>query len=130
MRDGKYTSLDQLECDVDLMCRNTQEYNIEGSQIYEDSVTLWNVFSSAKQRLLEHEAQLAREAGKEKAHQHHHKEKDVSNVDEDEDAMDKTNNDDGGATNDADMNPDESDDDGSRNLNIFENLFALFCVEF
>ena len=62
MKDGKYSTLGQLESDVELMCRNAQEYNIEGSQIFEDSVTLWNVFSSAKTRLLQHEAQMAREA--------------------------------------------------------------------
>lgn len=51
IRDGKYHSLDQLHADIDLMCRNTQEYNIEGSLIYEDSVVLQSVFKSARNRL-------------------------------------------------------------------------------
>lgn len=33
------------------MCRNTQQYNIEGSLIYEDSVVLESVFKSARKRL-------------------------------------------------------------------------------
>ena len=33
IKDNKYSSLDQLQLDIDLMCRNTQEYNIEGSLV-------------------------------------------------------------------------------------------------
>lgn len=105
MKDGKYVTLGQLEADVELMCRNTQEYNIEGSQIYEDSVTLWSVFSSAKTRLLEHEAQMAKEARE--RHQ-----KDAANS-----AADNNNDDDEDTKNNDDDNDlggenDESDDDG------------------
>lgn len=104
MKDGKYVTLGQLEADVELMCRNTQEYNIEGSQIYEDSVTLWSVFSSAKTRLLEHEAQMAKEARE--RHQTAAKEAADNNNDDDEDT--KNNDDD----NDLGGENDESDDDG------------------
>lgn len=51
IKDGKYFSLDQLGQDIDLMCRNTQEYNIEGSLIFEDSIVLQSVFKSARARL-------------------------------------------------------------------------------
>lgn len=33
------------------MCQNTQKYNIEGSLIFEDSVILQSVFSSARQMM-------------------------------------------------------------------------------
>jgi SWI/SNF-related matrix-associated actin-dependent regulator of chromatin subfamily A protein 2/4 len=51
IKENKYQSLDQLELDIELMCRNTQEYNVEGSLIYEDSVVLQLVFKKARSRL-------------------------------------------------------------------------------
>ena len=51
IKDHKYGSLDELHADFDLMCRNTQEYNIEGSLIYEDSVVLHSVFKTLRARL-------------------------------------------------------------------------------
>ena len=88
IRNEKYRSLDDLEKDINLMCQNTQKYNIEGSlvsqtrgqndligrvlikwsiresrietfkfcltclfQIFEDSVILQSVFSSARQMM-------------------------------------------------------------------------------
>ena len=36
---------------MNLMCSNTQQYNIDGSLIYEDSVILKSVFSSAKESM-------------------------------------------------------------------------------
>jgi len=33
------------------LCRNAQTYNEEASLIYEDSIVLYSVFTSAKQRL-------------------------------------------------------------------------------
>jgi len=51
IRNEKYRSLDDLEKDINLMCQNTQKYNIEGSLIFEDSVILQSVFSSARQML-------------------------------------------------------------------------------
>jgi SWI/SNF-related matrix-associated actin-dependent regulator of chromatin subfamily A protein 2/4 len=51
MKDNKYLSMDMLQADIDLMARNTQEYNVEGSLIFDDSITLANVFKSARSRL-------------------------------------------------------------------------------
>ena len=66
IRKETYRSLEDLESDVMLMCANTQRYNIDGSlvspkrpeelyiiffQIFEDSVILQSVFTSAKQML-------------------------------------------------------------------------------
>lgn len=122
MKDGKYSTLGQLESDVELMCRNAQEYNIEGSQIFEDSVTLWNVFSSAKTRLLQHEAQMAREAYEKQmaareaaaaSSANNNNNNESGNEDEDEDDED-TNIKSTGATGDndnAEMD-DDSDDEG------------------
>lgn len=118
MKDGKYMSLDQLESDVDLMCRNTQEYNIEGSQIFEDSVTLWNVFSSAKQRLLEHDAQMAKEAREKQS---------IKDESGDEDENSKANIED---TNDVDMDNDQSDDDGTyKHLHLTHHSAHLTLIE-
>lgn len=112
MKDGKYATLGQLHSDVELMCKNTQEYNIEGSQIYEDSVTLWSVFSTAKQRLLEHEMQLAREAREKRAAEPENNE---SGEDED------------GEGNDVDMdNDDEDDEDDGWYSRIFERKTIIF----
>lgn len=111
MKDGKYGTLGQLESDMELMCRNAQEYNIEGSQIFEDSVTLWNVFSSAKTRLLQHEAQMAKEA-----YERHMAAKEAGggaggggndSGGEDDDDTNKANDD----NNDVDMD-DDSEDEG------------------
>ena len=33
IRNEKYRSLDDLEKDINLMCQNTQKYNIEGSLV-------------------------------------------------------------------------------------------------
>merc|ERR1719247_1964508 len=51
IRAEKYRSLDELEKDINTMCKNAQQYNIEGSLIFEDSVILQSVFTSAKQML-------------------------------------------------------------------------------
>jgi SWI/SNF-related matrix-associated actin-dependent regulator of chromatin subfamily A protein 2/4 len=51
IRAEKYRSLDDLEKDINTMCKNAQQYNIEGSLIFEDSVILQSVFTSAKQML-------------------------------------------------------------------------------
>lgn len=48
----KYRSLDDLEEDFILMCKNAQTYNIEGSIIYEDSIKLQSIFTHARQKLL------------------------------------------------------------------------------
>ncbi|XP_062601986.1 transcription activator BRG1-like, partial [Saccostrea cucullata] len=51
IRDHRYRSVDDLEADVMLLCENAQSYNIEGSLIYEDSIVLKSVFTSARERL-------------------------------------------------------------------------------
>ncbi|KAL7668177.1 hypothetical protein ACOME3_008891 [Neoechinorhynchus agilis] len=51
IRSRYYKSIDHLQEDVELLCRNAQEYNIEGSPIFEDSVVIESVFKSARERL-------------------------------------------------------------------------------
>ncbi|XP_060093391.1 probable global transcription activator SNF2L2 isoform X2 [Heteronotia binoei] len=51
IRNHKYRSLGDLEKDVNLLCLNAQTFNLEGSQIYEDSIVLQSVFKSARQKL-------------------------------------------------------------------------------
>nr|XP_013999057.1 unnamed protein product [Salmo salar] len=38
-----------------LLCHNAQTFNLEGSQIYEDSIVLQSVFKSARQRIVKEE---------------------------------------------------------------------------
>ena len=45
----KYRSLDDLQDDFMLLCRNAQTYNVEGSLIYEDSIMLQSVFTKARE---------------------------------------------------------------------------------
>ncbi|KAI0981627.1 hypothetical protein GJ496_011060, partial [Pomphorhynchus laevis] len=60
LKNSYYKTVDELHKDVDLLCTNAQEYNIEGSMIYEDSLVLQSVFRSARERLdsIEKEAAL------------------------------------------------------------------------
>lgn len=51
----KYRSLGDLEKDVNLLCHNAQTFNLEGSQIYEDSIVLQSVFKSARQKIAKEE---------------------------------------------------------------------------
>uniref|UniRef100_T1JZ96 Uncharacterized protein n=2 Tax=Tetranychus urticae TaxID=32264 RepID=T1JZ96_TETUR len=51
IRDNKYRSLDDLESDFMLLCKNAQAYNVEGSTIFEDSIVLQSVFTSARERI-------------------------------------------------------------------------------
>ncbi|XP_077105239.1 SWI/SNF-related matrix-associated actin-dependent regulator of chromatin subfamily A member 2 isoform X7 [Ranitomeya variabilis] len=51
IRNHKYRSVSDLEKDVMLLCYNAQTFNLEGSQIYEDSIVLQSVFKSARQKL-------------------------------------------------------------------------------
>ncbi|XP_072137849.1 probable global transcription activator SNF2L2 isoform X3 [Mobula birostris] len=55
IRNHKYRSLGDLEKDVTLLCHNAQTYNLEGSQIYEDSIVLQSVFKSARQKIAKEE---------------------------------------------------------------------------
>ncbi|XP_039658878.1 probable global transcription activator SNF2L2 isoform X2 [Perca fluviatilis] len=51
VRNHKYRSVVDLERDVMLLCHNAQTFNLEGSQIYEDSIVLQSVFKSARQKI-------------------------------------------------------------------------------
>nr|CDS30859.1 global transcription activator snf2l2 [Hymenolepis microstoma] len=51
VKDGKYRSMDELEADIILLCKNAQTYNIDGSLIFEDSVVLQTVWTNARQQL-------------------------------------------------------------------------------
>uniref|UniRef100_A0A8C5LR39 SWI/SNF related BAF chromatin remodeling complex subunit ATPase 2 n=1 Tax=Leptobrachium leishanense TaxID=445787 RepID=A0A8C5LR39_9ANUR len=51
IRNHKYRSISDLEKDVMLLCHNAQTFNLEGSQIYEDSIVLQSVFKSARQKI-------------------------------------------------------------------------------
>ncbi|XP_072521061.1 probable global transcription activator SNF2L2 isoform X2 [Salminus brasiliensis] len=57
VRNHKYRSLSDLERDVMLLCHNAQTYNLEGSQIYEDSIVLQSVFRSARQKIAKEESE-------------------------------------------------------------------------
>ncbi|XP_070563985.1 probable global transcription activator SNF2L2 [Ptychodera flava] len=48
IKNHKYRCIDDLERDVMLLCKNAQTYNMEGSQIYEDSIVLQSVFTNAR----------------------------------------------------------------------------------
>lgn len=50
-KDGKYRTLDEFESEFMLLCKNAQLYNVEGSTIYEDSIVLQSVFTSARERI-------------------------------------------------------------------------------
>uniref|UniRef100_A0A8C2ZW34 Si:dkey-226m8.10 n=1 Tax=Cyclopterus lumpus TaxID=8103 RepID=A0A8C2ZW34_CYCLU len=63
VRNHKYRSVVDLEKDVFLLCHNAQTYNLEGSQIYEDSIVIKSVFESARQRIVTDEER--KEANKE-----------------------------------------------------------------
>merc|ERR1712209_74078 len=46
-----YDDMDALEKDFMLMCKNTQQYNEDGSLIFEDSIVLQSVFTNARERI-------------------------------------------------------------------------------
>merc|ERR1719232_1874604 len=46
-----YDDMDALEKDFALMCKNTQQYNEDGSLIFEDSIVLQSVFTNARERI-------------------------------------------------------------------------------
>merc|ERR1712173_354116 len=49
--DDKYDEMDSLERDFMTLCKNTQQYNEDGSLIFEDSIVLQSVFTNARERL-------------------------------------------------------------------------------
>ncbi|XP_020512778.1 probable global transcription activator SNF2L2 [Labrus bergylta] len=63
VRNHKYRSVGDLEKDIFLLCHNAQTYNLEGSQIYEDSIVIKSVFESARQRIVTDEGQKGNVSG-------------------------------------------------------------------
>merc|ERR1712059_246959 len=51
IEDEKYEDMDALERDFMNLCKNTQQYNEDGSLIFEDSIVLQSVFTNARERL-------------------------------------------------------------------------------
>lgn len=51
IRADKYMEVEELERDFIQLCKNAQNYNEETSLIYEDSVVLQSIFTSARQRV-------------------------------------------------------------------------------
>lgn len=51
IEDEKYEDMDALERDFMHLCKNTQQYNEDGSLIFEDSIVLQSVFTNARERL-------------------------------------------------------------------------------
>merc|ERR1712156_125445 len=49
--DDKYDDMDALEKDFALMCKNTQQYNEDGSLIFEDRIVLQSVFTNTRERI-------------------------------------------------------------------------------
>ncbi|GAB6028975.1 putative global transcription activator SNF2L2 [Chamberlinius hualienensis] len=51
VKENRYKSMDELEKDFMLLCKNAQTYNVEDSAIHEDSIVLQSVITSAKERI-------------------------------------------------------------------------------
>ncbi|KAM7249227.1 hypothetical protein ACFE04_019454 [Oxalis oulophora] len=49
--ENRYSSLDDLQSDFNLLCKNAQRYNEESSLIHEDSIVLESVFANAMERV-------------------------------------------------------------------------------
>merc|ERR1711990_571715 len=49
--DEKYDDMSALQKDFMLLCTNTQQYNEDGSLIFEDSIVLQSVFTNARERI-------------------------------------------------------------------------------
>merc|ERR1712130_248352 len=49
--DEKYEDMSALQKDFMQLCTNTQQYNEDGSLIFEDSIVLQSVFTNARERL-------------------------------------------------------------------------------
>lgn len=63
IKEGKYRSVEDFGKDLKLMCKNAQEYNIEGSEIYEDSLILEELYKEARQQLDSGETDIFVEPG-------------------------------------------------------------------
>merc|ERR1711983_667924 len=49
--DEKYEDMSALQKDFMLLCNNPQQYNEDGSLIFEDSIVLQSVFTNARERI-------------------------------------------------------------------------------
>ncbi|GAB6025095.1 putative global transcription activator SNF2L2 [Chamberlinius hualienensis] len=67
IKDHRYRSLDELESDFMLLCKNAQTYNMEGHYLHEDSIVLASVFSDARARLEKGELTIDNNASQSKA---------------------------------------------------------------
>ena len=56
---SKYRSVDDLQEDFHTMCQNAQTYNMEGSQIHDDSLALQVIFREIREKLDKEEAEKA-----------------------------------------------------------------------
>ncbi|XP_055342258.1 transcription activator BRG1-like [Paramacrobiotus metropolitanus] len=63
MQEGKYKTVESFEHDILLMCKNAQEYNVEGSLIYQDSEVLEMVLKECKKQLVAGEKEICIEPG-------------------------------------------------------------------
>ena len=63
LKNHQFRSIDDMERDISLLCKNAQEFNVESSLIYEDSIVLYSVFTEARKRLREDETAKARGGG-------------------------------------------------------------------
>jgi SWI/SNF-related matrix-associated actin-dependent regulator of chromatin subfamily A member 2/4 len=63
IHDDRYRTLEAFEDDIKVMCRNAQEYNVEGSLIYQDSEVLALVYKEAKRQLAAGEKDVFVEPG-------------------------------------------------------------------
>ncbi|XP_067294765.1 probable global transcription activator SNF2L2 isoform X2 [Pseudorasbora parva] len=72
VRNHKYRCIADLEKDIMQMCHNAQTFNLEGSQIFEDSIVLKSVFESARQRIVELSEEDSDAVGSSEADGGHH----------------------------------------------------------
>lgn len=52
IKEGRYKSVNEMGKDVSLLCQNAQQYNQDGSDIYNDSILLESVWETAKKRIM------------------------------------------------------------------------------
>ena len=63
VKDKKYQSMHDFEKDVMLMCKNAQTFNRDGSDIFEDSRIIAELFKEAKRQLDAGESDIFIEPG-------------------------------------------------------------------
>ncbi|CAH8660906.1 unnamed protein product [Schistosoma haematobium] len=91
VKDGKYRSVDELEADILLLCKNAQTYNMDGSLIFEDSVVLQSVWTNARERLEEIESRQqsdSRQSSQYNSYSSQHRHVTIDDEDDEEDEQD------------------------------------------